>query len=296
MRRTLCIFNPVAGRGRSARVWQRLGGSFESDPNVDVVATERPGHATELARGAVRRGYGAVVAVGGDGTVHEVVNGLAGQTDVALAIVPAGSGNDFSRSLGIPQRPSVAARLLRERAGLRTVDLGRVGDEYFTSVAGVGFDAEVAAAANLNGAVGQGTFRYLHALAKTLSAYRNAPVVLRVDDREPLKTDILLLAAGNAKFYAGGMKIVPSAEVDDGMLDLVIAAGLTKFETLRALPRVYRGTHVSLPKISTVRARKVAVESPVALSVHADGEIVGRVPVTIECVPRALRVLVPERR
>ncbi|MCL6451523.1 MAG: diacylglycerol kinase family lipid kinase [Acetobacteraceae bacterium] len=291
---TRFIVNPVAGQGRGRRVWAALRPWLEERlGSVEVDFTTGPRTGTEVARRALEKGCRRLIVVGGDGTIHEVANAMAG-SDAVMGLISVGTGNDLSRSLGLPRRPQDAARVALEGRP-RRVDLGRVNGDYFVNVSGLGFDAEVSKEANRHskilGRLGA-TLPFVVALFKMLFRYQNAPARIRIDDKE-LEGRILLVAVGNGEFYAGGMKIAPGALLDDGWLDVVVAWDLTRLETVLALLRVYKGTHLALPKVCHYRARRVEVSSPRLLSVQSDGEVVSQVPATFEVVPGALWVAVP---
>lgn len=285
---TLVIVNRTAGHGRAARIWEQvrpvlLGRGSE----YAWVETLRPGHATELARDAVSQGYQRVIALGGDGTVHETVNGLA-LSSVAMGVIPAGTGNDFAKTLALPRDPTQALTAI-DSGRLRRIDLARANDHYYMNVAGVGFDAEVAGEANRIPKYIQGTFGYLISIFRLLPRY--SPVTLTIDlDGKRLEQPCLLVSAGNGRYYGGGLKICPEAIPDDGLLDVVVGGDLGKAETLALLPRVFTGTHITHPKVKTYRAVRVRIDSPVPLLIQADGEIVGQTPATFELIPGALVV------
>lgn len=294
-RRAVVILNPKAGAGRALRTWSRVRSSLRSlFDDVDEWASERPGHATELARRAVERGAAAIIAVGGDGTIHEVVNGMA-ESVTPLGILPFGTGNDFARALGISPAPAGALAVIAGRHA-RRVDLGRVHGQFYVQVAGTGFDAVVAERVNRGGRAGSGAVTYVRHLLATLITYRNTDSRLCTDGdaADPgIQGKVLLLAVANTAYYGGGMKICPGARPDDGLLDWCRIGDMNKLEVLRALPRVFGGTHVRLPKVDTGRAASVLVEGPPDLPVHADGELVGTLPARFECVPGALSVFTP---
>lgn len=283
------IVNPKAGRGRSGRAWPRLERRLaELGVDYSVHVTHSPGHAEELAR--THAGAGAVVAVGGDGTGSEVAAGLRGKAN-PFGILPAGTGNDYCRWIGMGTDLDVALERLLAAAP-RRVDAGLINGRGFINVAGIGFDAEVAAEVNRLPKYFGGTVPYVFALLKLLSRFRPVPVRCVADGRE-IRTNALLIAVAIAGCYGGGMRIAPEARLDDGQFDVVIAGDLSRRETIAALPRLYKGTHLSLPKISWFRAREVTVEAEAPVAYHADGEPLGRVPVRFECQPRALSVLAP---
>lgn len=255
--------------------------------------TEQQLHGWEVAQQAAGHGFESVVAVGGEGTVHEVINGLLrsrADHQPTLAVIPGGTANDFARCLGIPLRPELAARLLLNGAR-RHVDVGRVNDRYYATISGVGFDAEVAKQVNRWPKLVSGTAIYTVAILKMLATY--SPVETRVTiDAQVQTLRMFLLAAANTDRYAGGMYMAPHARIDDGRLGIVLAGDLTKAETLAVLPKVFSGDHLKHPKVFHTTAQHVRVESDVPLAIHADGETVGTVPATFSVIPRALEVIV----
>lgn len=293
--RTFVIVNPAAGKGRARRAWNTLRPSLQSAGlRFEEVLEERPRQAVPLAEQAARDGYDVVVAVGGDGTVHEIINGLMrGRPDhpPTLAVIPGGTGNDFARGVGIPKNPAAAADLLLNGTR-RRVDLGHVNDRYFGGISGVGFDAEVAYAVNHWPKWIGGTTVYVAAILKMLATYSPAETRISIDGQQQTLA-MFLLAAANTCWYAGGMYMAPHARPDDGLLEVIVARDLGKLETLAILPKVFTGEHLKHPKVSHLAAREVRVESNTPLSIHADGESVGKVPATFRAVPKALEVLVP---
>jgi len=286
--KTMVIVNKVAAHGRAATTWDLIRPVISRQGHeYDWAETERPGHATELARGAVDGGYQRIIALGGDGTIHETVNGMAG-TNVILGVIPAGTGNDFAKSLDLPRSP-LAALAAIDSGRVRRIDLARANDRYYVNVGGVGFDAEVAGEANRIPKYIQGAFAYLVAILRILPRYD--PVPLRIElDGQRLEERCLLVAAGNGRYTGGGLKICPGAAPDDGLLDVIVGGNFGKMETLAVLPRVFSGTHVTHPKVTSYQASRVTINSAIPLLVYADGEILGQTPVTFEVIPGALLV------
>jgi diacylglycerol kinase (ATP) len=295
------IVNPVAGGGRGGALCPKLQDELHSQGVVfDTVVTEGPDHAVELARQAVADGCRLLVAVGGDGTIHEVVNGLVtgGQVPegVTLGAVSCGTGSDFARTVGLEQEPMAAVQRLIHGVD-RRIDLGvihclRDGQEiieYFPNSAGLGFDGEVADRSNRMTKRLGARFHYLLSLVITLVAYRNKNIVVTLDDRTVEMRSNFLVAA-NGRYFGGGMHIAPDATPDDGLFDVVIAGDLGKIELLRLLPSVYKGTHLSHPKAYVYRSRSVHVEATERMMLQADGECVGEAPVTFSLLPGALTV------
>ncbi|MDI6870152.1 MAG: diacylglycerol kinase family lipid kinase [Bacillota bacterium] len=288
------VVNPVAGRGRGARLWpevaaelERLGVTFEAH------FTAGPGDATAAARRAAGEGFEAVVAAGGDGTLTEVVNGLAG-TGLPLGVLPMGSGNDFARTAGIDLNPVAAARLLA-RPFPHPIDLGRADGRLFINVASAGMDAEIARVMNEDLRCLRGAPAYVVATFATLLRFRPAAIVLELDGvAHELRA--VLVAVGNGRFYGGGMMITPQAELDDGLFDVCVLGPLGRIEFGRAFPSVYRGAHLSHPKITSYRARRVVLRAAgdESFLAQADGEIIGRLPLEFVVEPAALTLLGPE--
>ena len=292
----LFIVNPVAGHGRSLRVFARLRAVLERVPGVRCVVwqTRGPGHARELAHRAALEGYGRILAVGGDGTVNETLNGLmalspAARDRIAFGVVPAGSGNDFARNTGIPRDPAALATLLASGPA-SPMDVGVVNGHYFANVAGVGFDAEVARQANRLPKFVPGALTYVLAALWVLSRYRNAAVRI-VLDGEVLERRVMLVAVGNGAGYGGGMRICPGARVDDGTFRVVVGGDLSKPSVLALLPKVFSGRHVEHPLVEVYDARHVRIEAERPLAVQADGEIVAESPISLQVVPSAIRVI-----
>ncbi len=296
-KRAFVIVNPFAGRGRGRRVWHRVRRAFEeAGVACRVHFTEAPRHATELAAQAAGQGWNAVVAVGGDGTVNEVVNGLlAGApqgTAPPLGIVPAGSGNDFVKLLDLPyRRPrDVVGRLLAGR--VRAVDVGRANGRYFTNGVGWGFDGHVALEAQRVRRL-RGLAVYVWALIKSLRRYRNAHMRVEVDG-EVHEMVVTLAAVANGACYGGGFWLCPHAVIDDGWLDVCVGEAMSPARILRIVPLVMRGAHVGQPDVHFFRGRAVTLSSDVPLPAQVDGEILDTALTRLhaEVVPRALQVLV----
>ncbi len=290
--RTLAIINPVAGGGRGFRAWRQLGGELRgAGLRIDEALADRPMQAWALAEHA--EGYELVIAVGGDGTIHETVNGLLARPSPrpALGIVPGGTANILARGLGLPRDPFDAARLLA-RGGRRRVDVGRVNDRYFLSVAGVGFDGEVAAAVNRRRGRLPSPPLFAAAILAHLVAFRPFPARLEIDGNAR-DTTLYFVTAANTPWYGGGMHIAPHARADSGRLAVVYAGALSRWEALRVLLATFSGGHLDHPKVAHTLAQEVRVETRAPVAVQADGESIGHSPVTFRIVPAALDVIAP---
>lgn len=282
------IVNPTAGRGNGARLLPYLHNLLRG-LHYDLVQTEAPRHATALAASAADEGYDVVVAVGGDGTTFEVINGLAGR-DTALAVLPIGSGNDFVKPLGIPtDLPAAVERLRRGR--VRRIDLGRVGPTYFGNMLGIGFDARVAVETYRLPRL-HGFALYLVALWKTVWRYRSPYLHLECDGQS-LEGRFLLAAVGNGRCQGANFWLTPQAEMDDGYLDLCLISDMPLPLFFYHLPKVFRGKHTRLREVKMLRARHVRVRSAEPVAVHADGEILAEAAteLEVEVRPAALQVV-----
>lgn len=284
MRITL-IVNPVAGRRRGLRAAAQAlpvlsGAGFE----VDVHHTTGPGDAERLAREAAADRPDAVVVCGGDGSLSQAVRGLL-DTGVPVGLIPAGTGNDFARAVGISREPRLAAAQL---VGGRPapVDLleTECGGVVALNVMGVGFDARVCERINRRRRIVSGKLAYLPAVARELIAYRPIEVRLRVDDRH-WEGRILLLAVANAKSYGAGMMISPLSRIDDGLLDVVVVQALSRVEFIRSFPRVFRGTHLDHPAVLALRGREVEVLTEEPCPVLSDGDLMTVTPLRVHVLP-----------
>jgi YegS/Rv2252/BmrU family lipid kinase len=267
------IINPISGGVSPQRARRRAEHAAAvlslSGVGGHVTLTEHPGHARELARAAVAQGTGLVVAWGGDGTVNEVASALAFGS-AALGIVPAGSGNGLARALGISSRPEMA---LREAfsATPRRIDVGEFGERLFVSVAGVGFDAHVAACF-AEAMPGRRRFSgYLRVSARALASYR--PQQYRVSGHAGgALRRALLVTVANGPEFGNGARIAPDARVDDGQLDLVVVEELSRFRTLCAVPSLFTGGIANVRGVSIQRVTSATIEAEEPMRFHVDGE------------------------
>jgi diacylglycerol kinase (ATP) len=290
------LANPSAGRGRHRgllpAVLDALGGDGRTIRLLDAGSGAQ---AEQACRQAVAGGASALVAVGGDGTVHRALQAVAG-TPVGFGVVPAGTGNDFAAGLGVPPDPLVAAETIaaavRDRAA-RPVDLARIrtadGEiRWFGAVLAAGFDAVVNERANRMRRP-RGPRRYDIAIALELVRLRPRRYTLTLDGVAQT-VDGVLVAVGNCPSYGGGMRICPDADPTDGLLDVVVADSMGRVSLARLRPRLSRGTHVHDPRVHTYRAREVRIDAQGIVG-YADGERIAPLPLTVSCVPGALCVL-----
>jgi YegS/Rv2252/BmrU family lipid kinase len=294
------LVNPASGDGGTGKRWPELAHrAARLGLEGETLFSERPGHLTELARSAVDGGARLVVAVGGDGTMNEVVNGIAGR-DVDFATIPLGTGMDFGRTYGIPTKFEDAVRVALSGTP-RTIDAGRVSfrtwggedaERWYANVGSVGMSGAVAQRANgMSKALG-GKATFFYALTRVFLEWENTDVTVRFDgeERHGKMHDVIV---ANGVWHGGGMKLAPDALSDDGAFDVVIIGDVGKVDFLTTAPKLYKGKHVSHPKVEVVRTARVEVDAAEHLPIELDGEQVGTTPATFEVVPGALRVRVP---
>ncbi|MBD0712249.1 MULTISPECIES: diacylglycerol kinase [unclassified Streptomyces] len=302
--------NPTAGRGRGARAARPAAEAFrDAGFRVRVLLGHDAADALRRAREAVAEGTGALVAVGGDGMISLALQAVAG-TDTPLGIVAAGTGNDFARTLGLPLGdPVAAARVTAETlrtTGGSAIDLGRIEGgtrggrpgtdasplpRWYGTVLASGFDSRVNDRGNRM-RLPAGRFKYDLAILAELAAFRPVPYRLSFDDGRVLETEATLVAVGNGTSYGGGMRICADARPDDGLLDVTVVGDCDRRTLVKVFPRVYRGTHLGHPVVTTHRVRSVTLDAP-GTTGYADGEPLGPLPLTVTCAPGALRILAP---
>ena len=300
----LVIVNPNAGKCRGEKDWKQISAILKKEGfHFDSKFTERKGHATILAVEGINAGYRKIITIGGDGTLHEVVNGVflnavCYTTEITLAQIPVGTGNDWGRMFGIPADYEAAVRIIRENKTMLH-DAGTVtyyeGQEkklrYFINIAGVGFESAVVKRSNFQKEKGySGKLIYLYNLLITLFTYRNQKVELAIDS-EKKKAGIFSINAGNGRFCGGGMRQTPDAVPDDGLLDVTVITSIGKFEIIRNLKILYNGKILSHPKIIGYRCKNFGVESELPIYAEADGELLGHTPASFSVVPLALKMI-----
>lgn len=301
MSKSIVIVNPTAGRGRGAKLVPQVAERLRGHGlEFDLVTTAGPDHATALARDAAVQGAESVIVVGGDGTFNEVLNGLMQVQDTAegaaLGVVPIGTGNDFAYGAGLSLEMEKACRAVA-RDQSRTLDVGLFDADneeprFFGNGIGIGFDAM----ANLESRKVNhlsGTLLYLVAVIRTLLFYyQNPRITIRIDDREWTQSS-LLISVMNGQRMGGGFYITPTSRMDDGVLDICVAAKVSRAKMVRFVPRFLRGTHITDPDITMDQGCRVTVESDAPWVAHVDGEIygVGGQHYAVELFPGRLRLL-----
>jgi YegS/Rv2252/BmrU family lipid kinase len=303
------IVNPNSAGGQTRRRWAQLEATLRAELGAfHPLFTERPGHATELARGALRDGAELIVAMGGDGTLNEVVNGFFEdggraplRADAALGLLPAGTGGDFPKTIGLPKQLRDAARMLAS-ARPRPVDVGRLeylahdgktAVRHFINIASFGIGGLVDRYVNQSSKALGGTASFFLASLRASIAYKNAEVRLRLDDNAHEVRTVYSVAVANGRYFGGGMKMAPDAALDDGLFDVVTIGDVGVGTMIRHTSKIYSGTHIALPFVRVERARRVIAESTRGEEVllDVDGEQPGRLPATFELLPGAVRVM-----
>jgi diacylglycerol kinase (ATP) len=296
------ISNPVSGQGRARRAWQRLERTLRSAGiPLEVAVTTGPGTAEELTDRAIGAGQRRILVAGGDGSAHEVVNGIMGAgladtRDVTLAVAPLGTGNDWARSLGMPGDPAALARVLATgRTILHDVGVADFPDganqprRWFINVAGAGYDADVTR--RLPAQV-PSRLAYLRAALAGLAHYTSPR--FRITSGDEVIADRLLLAfVANGQYCGNRMHVAPTARLDDGLLELVAVKDLRLGQVLTKLPKLYRGTIIGDPAVYHLRSDHFRIESSPSVGVQADGQAIGSTPLECSVIARSLNVVVP---
>ena len=295
------MVNPASDNGATGKRWPELARRAATlGLSGDALISERPGQLVELARRAADRGARLLVAVGGDGTVNEVANGIAARDGIELAVIARGTGWDFIRTYGIPRKVDEAIAVARD-GHARSIDLGRVAyrtrggdaaESYFANVASAGMSGAVARRANETTKAFGGKVAYLWATFVVFSRWRSSE--LRVTAGDEVRSGPMYdVVVANGRFFGGGMLICPDASPDDGLFDVLLIGDVTKRDLMATVPKLYRGRHLPHPKAELLRVKTVLVEAAEPLPVELDGEQPGTTPARFDVVPDALRVRVP---
>jgi YegS/Rv2252/BmrU family lipid kinase len=297
------IVNPRSGGGLTQRRWASLLGPLVDGLGpFDTRFTEGKGDGRRIAHEESAAGRRLIIAMGGDGTISEVADGILSAGGKAeMGIIPRGTGGDFRRTLDLDSDLAKAARRVREAPG-RAIDAGRVSyvadngtqaQRHFVNVVSFGFSSDVARRANTSSKRVGGKVAFLSATLRSLVSYDNAQVVLSADGHPEQRLQILLGAVGNGRFFGGGMKICPEALLNDGWFDLVTVGNLSRAVIMANLHRLYSGDHLTMKQVQRVRARRIKVapaDAGAKIPIEIDGETPGHLPASLELLPAALRV------
>jgi len=312
----LVIVNPTSAAGTTRRRWPRLASELRTHFGPFACAfTTRPGDAARIAEDEARSGRRLIIACGGDGTISEVANGLLRSgSDAELGILPSGTGGDLRRTLRIPKRTADAARALRT-GKTRTIDVGRAtyiapsGEEqerFFVNVASFGMGGEVISrlkrTAALSGPVTKllgGRAAFAYSMMRTVLSFTRPRVAVALDDGPEVQLEVLNFCVANARYFGGGMKIAPEANMVDGAFDIVVIGDMPSAEVILKACSIYLGTHLGIEQVRAARARRCVarpVERETNVGLEIDGETAGRLPATFEIMPKALRIRCPLHR
>ena len=300
----ILIVNPRSANGSTGRRWPAIESRLRSLlPPFDVAFTERSGHATAIARQAADR-YGCIALVGGDGTVNEVANGLIAddrplRSDLALGIIPRGTGADFVRTLGIPHDLEAAAQRLAT-GEMREIDVGKIrhrspdGSEavrYFLNEADIGMGAVVCDRVNRSSKRLGGRLSFLRAILTTGLTYRSQPVSLSLDGAPAQRSLLANAWFANGQYSGGGIRMAPRSRLDDGLLDVVRIEHTTFLQRFALLPKLRSGTFIDLPQVSYLTARRIEAQSEGPVGIATEGEAIGTLPATFELIDERLKVI-----
>ncbi|GAB4341793.1 MAG: diacylglycerol kinase family lipid kinase [Candidatus Abyssubacteria bacterium] len=304
--RTKFIVNPASANRSTGRLWKQLSEALSGVISpIEASFTTASDHATELTRRALHDGYEMVVAVGGDGTINEVVNGFFEggsliNPDAVLGVISRGTGSDFIKTLNIPKEIEGAAGALRGRS-VRRCDAGRLtavgrsGEpitRYFINIADFGIGGETVERVNNTTKAFGGFVSFLYGAVVTIFTYKGKRVKVKVDDSYECEKVINNVVVANGQYFGGGMRIAPKAEVNDGLFDILVVEDTGVVESLKSIPKIYKGTHIDNPKIEYLRGKTVTAESAETVLLDVEGEQVGRLPARFEILPRVIQVKV----
>jgi len=305
----MVIVNPKAGTGRGLIDWPVISNQmYRSGLAFTCVFTEKKHHAVELTVKAINDGFRKIVAIGGDGTVNEIVNGIFIQkktlpSEILLAVIAVGTGNDWVRMLGIPKtyqeaiRAIVAEKTILQDVGLISFYETRVKHQrYMANVAGMGFDAKVNRVFNRLKEEGRkGKWLYILSVAKTLFAYRSKKFTVKIDETTVLhNVDVFSASVGIGKYNGGGMMQLPQAEIDDGLFDMTIIKKMNKMKVITQFKKLFNGKIYKLSNVLPHQGKHIEVVSHPESPIEIDGEALGHCPFTFELIPQSINVVVGE--
>jgi YegS/Rv2252/BmrU family lipid kinase len=307
MKQIYFIINPKAGNGQCFKIWERVEDQLKGS-HISYLAffTKYPSHAKNLAIQIAKKNLEQkiIIAVGGDGTMHEVMNGVINDNNITLGFIAGGSGNDFSRGFQIPVNPVEALAVilrLAKQEGL-PIDVGKItmadsNEHFFINNMGAGFDAIISYEVNqsrmkaLLNKLSMGRMVYVYFLLKKLFTYKTSTIDLSIDGKKHIFEQTWFVTVSNQPYYGGGMKIAPVALPDDGLFDITVVHQLSRWKLLLVFISVFWGKHIHFKEVKTYTGRDVTIHSSAKLFVHADGEHVGFTPLIIELQASAMKVL-----
>jgi len=285
MQKTIIILNPAARSEKAAGLCRKI--EEFAGGNVVLRRTSKPGEARSIARQAIARGFKQIIAAGGDGTIHDVVNGMGGSS-ATLGILPMGTMNVFAAELGLPKDLKECWEVIQS-GNTRVIDLPKAAGSVFVQMAGVGFDAQTLQETTWDAKRNLGPLSYVISAAQVAA---RKPPRLFVQAGEVSREGSFVLI-GNGRYYGGPIPVFPNARIDDGLLDVIVFKKMGHLDIIRYLQGVFFGTHVGMNDVDYFQADTLTITSEEVVPVEMDGEVVGAVPVTFRCAPLHLRVLTP---
>ncbi|NLM36329.1 MAG: diacylglycerol kinase family lipid kinase [Clostridiales bacterium] len=291
--RHLFIINPQAGKGKTKEIILMKEKACKKE-SVDYIIefTKRVGHAKEIAKEYTSKEAMRVYSVGGDGTLNEVLNGMA-ESDSSLAVIPSGSGNDFIRS--ITDKEDLEEILTSSiKSEFELVDLGKCNEKYFINIASVGLDAEIVYNSIKLKRLPfiPSKFAYLLSIFTTVFGYKSKKLNIQLDDKN-IYEKTLLTAVANGKYYGGGMKVAPRAELCDGSFEICHVKEASPFKIIRLFPRLIKGVHDTIKEVTFYKGKKIKIECEEEMSVNIDGELFRAKDISLEILPKAIRIVRP---
>lgn len=306
MNNIFVLVNPVSANGSTREEWPKIAAAMEEEGlNFDCHLTTAPGQAQGVVRRALQNGKTTIVSVGGDGTANEVVNGFFDgdkqiNPQARLAVISRGTGCDLIRTLGIPKDYLGAIQVIT-RNQERVIDLAqaqyinREGEQekrWFANIADAGLGGTVADRVNHTSKSAGGFLSFLYGTVWSILTYKNGHASIAADGYQVYEGSVAMVAVANGRYFGGGMHLSPNAQIDDGKLDLVLIQGMNKLSLLANLARIYKGTHLSHPKIGIIPVTEVQIKTNKPMKLELDGEAPGFSPVGFRVVPGAIKVLV----
>lgn len=289
----LFIVNPAAGKGKALKRIPEIEAVFKDFEGEYIVEiTEKPGHATEIAKFYSHKGDYRIYSIGGDGTLNEVLNGMV-ESNCSLGVIPSGSGNDFIRSIyNLSSYNDIVKKIVY--GSEEYVDLGRVNEQYFLNISSVGIDAEIAYNAKefkklpfINGHMA-----YLFSIFTTVFKYKSKQIDFKIDSKN-LSENTLLLAIANGTYYGGGMKIAPKANLGDGIFEVCHVQEVSKGKILRLFPKVIKGEHDTIQEVSFHQGKNISLSCSEEFTMNIDGELFRAKEANFEIIPKGIKIIIP---
>ncbi len=298
-RKTMIVVNPASGGGKGADRWRKIKPIMDKRHfKYDCIVTGRRDDATELTRKALHEGYDQIIAVGGDGTVHETVNGFFDDYEVingdaVIGIVPVGTGSDFARTLGVPRNSNESLVDVLINGRIVPLDVGYIETDdyrgYFNNITGVGFEGKMVKMVNEGSKRFGGTVPYMYNILRCMLTYKNPFLHVELDDRT-FDEVMCFVSVANGKYFGGGMCIAPEASINDGLFDIIMVDDMSMFQLIRSFRKIYSGDIANKKGISLYRSKHVYISCEGGEWIDSDGETIGTIPVSFDVLPSIINV------